>query len=106
MSSIGSDPHLNVTGLGRLDGQVALDDLQRQHGPQPQRAPDTAREAPATAAPAIDAGERVLGTAAWEGFGPGTRMLAGDLGFESALGGLELAQAADRATDAILDALA
>ncbi|MDH5822040.1 hypothetical protein QFW77_03400 [Luteimonas sp. RD2P54] len=103
MSSIGSDPHLNVTGLGRLDGQVALDDL-RQQGPQ--QAPEVAQEAPAAASPAVDAGERVLGASAWEGFGAGTRMLAGDLGFESALGGLDLAQAADRAADAILDALA
>ncbi|WP_407353241.1 hypothetical protein [Luteimonas sp. R10] len=106
MSSIGSDPHLNVTGLDRLGGQAALDDLQRQQGPQQARevAREVAREAPQ--APAVDPGEQLLAAGAWDGVGPGARLLGGDLGFENDLGALDLSQAADRATDAILDALA
>lgn len=101
MSSIGSDPHLNVTGLDRLGGQGALDDLQRQ------QAPEAAREAlRADPAAAVDPGEQVLAAGAWDGVDPGARLLAGDLGFENGLGALDLSQAADRATDAILDALA
>lgn len=102
MSSIGSDPHLNVTGLDRLGGQAALDDLQRQQAPQQAR--EVAREAPQ--APAVDPGEQLLAASAWDGVGPGARLLGGDLGFENDLGALDLSQAADRATDAILDALA
>ncbi|MEZ0472448.1 hypothetical protein [Luteimonas salinilitoris] len=105
MSSIGSDPHLNVTGLGRLGGQGALDDLQRQQAPQ--QAPDVAREAlRADPAAATDPGEQVLAASAWDDIDPGARLLAGDLGFENGLGALDLSQAADHATDAILDALA
>jgi|SRR5690554_6044424 len=111
MSSIGSDPHLNVTGLNGLGGQVALDDLQgrqQQTGPQQVDALREITRAVPTA-PEVDAGELVLRAQAWEGTAPGARLLSGDLAFESALGGLELSAAADRAVDAIfgeLDAIA
>lgn len=104
MSSIGSDPHLHVTGLDRLGGRGALDDLQRQPASQ---APEATREALRTEPTvATDAGEQILAASAWDGVEAGARLLAGDLGFENGLGALELSQAADRATDAILDALA
>jgi len=106
MSSIGSDPHLNVTGLGGLGGQVALDDLQgrpQHQGPGVEALRDRAPSAPAT--PAVDAGELVLRADAWEGTAPGARLLAGDLAFESALGGLDLSAAADQAVDAIFGEL-
>ena len=105
MSSIGSDPHLNVTGLGGLGGQAALDDLHgRQAGPQQVEAlHGTGRES--APAPELDAGELVLRADAWEGTSPGTRLLPGDLAFEHALGALDLSAAADGAVDAILGTL-
>ncbi|MGY0633287.1 hypothetical protein [Luteimonas sp. A478] len=103
MSSIGSNPHLNLTGLGGLGSQVALDDLQgrQQAGLEHVEAP---RE-PGTAQADVDAGELVLQAAAWEGAGEGTRMLPGDGAFEAALGHLDLSAAADQGVDAIFAAL-
>ena len=106
MSSIGSDPHLNLTGLRGLDGQVALDDLQgrQQHGPQQA---DALRDAslPTPAPAQVDAGEAMLLADAWEGTGEGTRLLSGDHAFENALGALDLSPAADAAVDSILAGL-
>lgn len=104
MSSIGSDPHLNLTGLGRLGGQVALDDLRgdQPHGPQQAEAPRDS--GPQSSAPVrVDAGEAMLQADAWEG--PGERLLSGDPALESALGALDLSAAADAAVDAILTGL-
>jgi hypothetical protein len=110
MSTIGPDTRLNLTGLDRLGGQ-ALDDPRRQsgtasgegvHGPHglPVAAADAGH------APATDAGEDVLVAAAWAGIGEGGRLLAGDSAFEAELGAMPLSDAADRAADAILGALA
>ena len=108
MSSIGSDPHLNLTGLGGLGGQVAFDDLQgrQQQGPQPLQA-DALRDAglQGPVAPQVDAGERVLQADAWEGAADGSRMLPGDQALENMLGAMELSSAADGAVDAIFAGL-
>lgn len=106
MSSIGSDPHLNLTGLGGLGGQVALDDLQgrQQHGPEQAEAlRDTGLSTPAPAR--VDAGEAMLLANAWDGAPEGTRLLSGDAAFEGSLGALDLSAAADGAVDAILAGL-
>jgi len=108
MSTIGSNPHLNVNGLGGLGGQVALDDPRGRQQPGPAEA---LRETGLTGiAPVqVDAGELVLQADAWEGAAPETRLLSGDPGFEAAMGGMELSAAADHAVDAIfgeLDAIA
>lgn len=110
MSSIGSsDPHLNRAGLEPLNGQVSLDELRgRDHGTGPQgperlRGPEPSR--PARDAALADPGEAMLNAAAWEGVPQGQRLLAGDLGFESRLGAMELSSAADSAADAILSAI-
>jgi len=106
MSSIGSDPHLNLTGLGGLGGQVAFDDLQ---GRQPQGTPqaealrDTGAAPPAAAG--IDAGEAMLVADAWGGTPEGERLLSGEPAFEGALGALDLSAAADGAVEAILSGL-
>lgn len=107
MSSIGSDPHLGLAGLDRLGGQVALDDLQRQHGQPAAGEAAALREtaAPAPAAAEVDFGERLLAADAWSAVPAGSRTLPGDLAFEHALGGQELSAAADQATDAVLAAL-
>lgn len=107
MSSIGSDPHLNLTGLGGLGGQVAFDDLQgRQQGSQPLQI-DALRD-PGLHGPVpaqVDAGELVLQADAWEGAADGSRMLPGDQAFENMLGAMELSSAADGAVDAIFAGL-
>src|SRR5690625_5282206 len=102
MSSIGSDPHLNLTGLGGLGGQVAFDDLQGR----PQQA-DALREAGLStpAAAPVDAGEAMLLAEAWGDAPEGSRMLSGDPSLESALGAMDLSAAADGAVDAILSGL-
>ena len=105
MSTIGPDSHLSLaSGLHRIDGQ--LDDLRRQQGGDVQEVQDARRLAEAEAeAPQVapaDAGERVLAAPAWEA--AGLRMLAGDPGLETRLGALPLAQAAENAVDAVLDA--
>jgi len=105
MSTIGPDSHLSLaSGLHRIDGP--LDDLRRQQGGDALEVlgTPTAAEAEATPVALADAGERVLAAPAWEASGP--RMLAGDLGLEARLGGLPLAQAAETAVDAVLDAFA
>ncbi|WP_058835901.1 hypothetical protein [Luteimonas abyssi] len=104
MSTIGPDSHLNLTGLDRLSGQVALDELRQQPSGDRVDARD-AIGAEAPGAPAVDAGEHVLAATAWGDVAPGERLLSGDLAFEHALAGQDLATAADSATDAILDAL-
>lgn len=106
MSSIGSDPHLNVSGLGGLGGQVALDDLQGRQQPGPQQVEalrETGREG--TPTPEVDSGELVLRADAWEGTSSGARLLPGELAFENALGALELSAAADEAVDTIVGEL-
>ncbi|HEY4531383.1 MAG TPA: hypothetical protein VIG97_13845 [Luteimonas sp.] len=103
MSTIGPDSHLSLaSGLHRIDGP--LDDLRRQQGGDVQEVQDARRLAEAEAAPVApaDAGERVLAAPAWEA--AGLRMLAGDPGLETRLGALPLAQAAENAVDAVLDA--
>lgn len=104
MSSIGPDPRLNATGLDRLGTQVSLDDLRRQQGAQDGVQDSAAAIAPEAQGAATDSGEDVLNAAAWDDVAPGDRLLAGDLGLEGQLGALDLAQAADYAADAVLDA--
>lgn len=110
MSSIGSpDPNLNRAGLESLTGQVSLDELRRRdqgtgpRGPEQLRGPEPSQ--PARDVPATDPGEAVLNAAAWDGVPEGQRRLAGDLGFESRLGAMDLSPAADSAADAILSAI-
>ncbi|MEN1941229.1 hypothetical protein WCE41_08845 [Luteimonas sp. MJ246] len=103
MSTIGPDSHINLaSSLHRIDGQ--LDDLRRQQGGDTHEAQGGRPVADAEAAPAplADAGERMLAAPAWET--TGGRMLAGDLGLESRLGAMPLAQAAESAVDSVLDA--
>ncbi|MBJ6979148.1 MULTISPECIES: hypothetical protein [unclassified Luteimonas] len=105
MSTIGPDSHLSLaSGLHRIDGP--LDDLRRQQGGDAHEVQGTTPTAEAEAAPRAlaDAGERVLAAPAWDT--AGARMLAGDLGLEGRLGALPLAQAAEGAVDAVLDAFA
>lgn len=111
MSSIGSpDPHLNRAGLESLNGQVSLDELRRRdqgtgtQGPEQLRGPEPSL--PPRDVPATDPGEDMLNATAWDGVPDGQRLLAGDLGFESQLGTMELSSAADSAADAIMGALA
>lgn len=111
MSSIGSpDPRLNRAGLESLNGQVSLDELRRRdQGPDTQEAGlehlRGATPSPRDLHAGTDIGEDVLNAAAWDGVAGGQRMLAGDLGFESRLGTMDLSSAADSAADAILAAL-
>ena len=104
MSSIGPDTRLNLSGLDRIGGQP-LDDLRRQQdaGFEAAVGIDTADGARGAQ---TDSGEDILNASAWDATGPAERMLAGDLGFEAQLGSMDLAQAADHAADAVLDALA
>ncbi len=111
MSSIGSshDPRLNQAGLDRLGGQVSLDELRhREQGTGAQQAglEQLRGTAPAPEArTSTDAGEDVLNAAAWTDVPAGQRLLAGDLGFEARLGGMDLSAAADDGADAILAAV-
>lgn len=103
MSSIGPDSHLSLaSGLHRIDGP--LDDLRRQQGGDAHGVEGTspAGEAAAPPAPVADAGERVLSAPAWDS--AGIRMLAGDASLVGRLGNLPLAEAAESAVDAVLDA--
>lgn len=104
MSTIGPDSsHLSLAaGLHRIDGQ--LDDLRRQQGGEAHEVQGSSPAAEAEAAPAAlaDAGERVLAAPAWDL--AGSRMFSGDLALEGRLGTLPLAQAAESAVDAVLDA--
>lgn len=105
MSTIGPDSHVNLaSGLHRIDGP--LDDLRRQQGGDAHEVQGNHPAIEADAAPValVDAGEQVLGAPAWDASGP--RMLAGDLALEGRLGTLPLAQAAESAVDAVLDAFA
>lgn len=104
MSITGPDSRIHVaSGLHRIDGP--LDDLRRQQGGDAHEVQGTApaAEAEVARAPLTDAGESMLNAPAWES---GERMLAGDLALESSLGAMPLAQAAEHAVDAVLDALA
>lgn len=111
MSSIGSpDPRLNRAGLESLNGQVTLDELRRRdQGPDAQEAGleqlRSTTPSPRDLHPSTDIGEDVLNATAWDGVAGGQRMLAGDLGFESRLGAMDLSSAADSAADAILAAI-
>lgn len=103
MSTIGPDSHLSLaSGLHRIDGP--LDDLRRQQGGEAQEVHGSSHAVAAEAAPAAlaDAGERMLAAPAWDGVG--SRTLAGDLALEGRLGAMSLAQAAESAVDAVLDA--
>lgn len=100
MSSIGSNPPLNPAGLDRLGGQVVTDGLLQPRDVASTGSPEHSQ---VPASPQVDAGERMLAAAAWDG--QASRMLSGDLALEAELGGLDLAQAADRAADAVLGAL-
>ena len=107
MSSIGPDSHLSLaSGLHRIDGP--LDDLRRQQGGDAPGVEGSrpAAEAEAGAPPAAlaDAGELVLASTAWDS--AGIRMLAGDPTLAGRLGNLPLAEAAESAVDAVLDAFA
>jgi len=103
MSTIGPDPRLGLaSGLDRIGGP--LDDLRRPSGGAAEgvQSGHPAAEA-APAAPLLDAGERILAAPAWEG--AAGRLLPGDSALEGRLGTLPLAQAAESAVDAVLDAL-
>ncbi len=105
MSITGPDSRINVApGLHRIDGP--LDDLRRQQGGDAQQVIDAAQapEADVARAPLADAGEYMLNAPAWQS--GEERLLAGDLALESSLGNLPLAQAAEQAVDAVLDAFA
>lgn len=103
MSTIGPDSHLALaSGLHRIDGP--LDDLRRQQGGDAAGVQGPSADAGAAAPPQlVDAGERVLAAPAWE---DGPRLFAGDAALEGRLAGLPLAQAAEGAVDAVLDAFA
>jgi hypothetical protein len=100
MSTIGPDaPNLGIaSGLHRIDGP--LDDLRRQQGGDAHEV--QGGNADTTPVALADTGERVLAAPAWEG--SAGRMLAGDLVLEARLGAMPLAQAAESAVDAVLDA--
>jgi hypothetical protein len=105
MSITGPDSRINVaSGLQRIDSP--LDDVRRQQGGDAHEVQGSApaREADVARAPLADAGEYVLNAPAWEA--GEERMLAGDLALESSLGAMPLAQAAEQAVDAVLDAFA
>ncbi|MBJ7575613.1 hypothetical protein [Luteimonas sp. MC1828] len=105
MSITGPDSRLNVaSSLHRIDSP--LDDLRRQQGGDAHEVQGTvpSAEADVARAPLADAGEYMLNAPAWES--GDDRMLAGDLALESSLGGMPLAQAAEHAVDAVLDAFA
>src|SRR5690606_27353340 len=110
MSTIGPDPRLGLaSGLDRIGGPLddprrPLEDRARRSGGAAAgvRSGDPAAEA-APAAPLLDAGERILAAPAWEG--AAGRLLPGDSALEGRLGTLPLAQAAESAVDAVLDAL-
>lgn len=104
MSSIGPDTRLNLSGLDRIGGQP-LDDLRRQQGADLEATAGALATADDARGSETDAGEDILNAGAWDANGSGSRMLAGDLGFEAQLGAMDLAQAADHAADAVLDVL-
>ena len=104
MSTIHSDVRHDRSSLTT---QVGLDDLRR--GEQGLLTPETQAldHAPAVsspAEPAFDSGEVVLNADAWGDVPAGDRMLAGNRGFESQLGALDLSLAADLAADVVADA--
>jgi len=103
MSSIPSDVSFNAASLDRLGGHVAFDDL--RHQPETGLAPADGGYADTPRGPQADPGEDVLNIAAWDGVASGNRQLSGDLAFEASLSAIDLSQAADQGTDAILDAL-
>lgn len=103
MSTIPSDASFSAASLERLGGHVAFDDLRQQPGPG--LAPADGGYADTPRGPHADPGEDVLNVAAWDGIAAGSRQLPGDLAFEAQLAAVDLSQAADQGTDAILDAL-
>lgn len=107
MSTIGPDASLSRAGLEPLDGRVSLDGLQRRdHGQGATEAPELRESQTASAGRGQDAdsGESVLNAAAWHDIPAGQRLLPGDSGFETRLGGMTLSLAADSAADAVLAA--
>lgn len=103
MSSIPSDASFNATSLDRLGGHVAFDDLRLPQGGEVAPADG---HGDALRGPQADQGEDILNLQAWEGVAPGDRRLSGDAAFEARLSAVDLSQAVDQGTDAILDALA
>jgi hypothetical protein len=104
MSSIPSDASFSAASLDRLGGHVALDDLQPQ-GPGLAPADGGYADTATARGPLADPGEDILNVAAWDGVPAGNRQLPGDLAFEARLSAIDLSQAADQGTDAVLDAL-
>ncbi|MBB1473351.1 MULTISPECIES: hypothetical protein [unclassified Luteimonas] len=105
MSITGPDSRLDVaSALHRIDSP--LDDLRRQQGGDAHEVQGTVPlvEAEVAPTPQADAGEYMLNAPAWES--GHDRLLAGDLALEASLGGMPLAQAAEHAVDAVLDAFA
>lgn len=105
MNTIGPDHRLDLaSGLDRIDRQ--LDDLRRQQGGQAQDVQHAVAVPEAAEAPQalFDAGERILTAPAWDL--AGSRSLPGDLALEARLATLPLADAAESAVDAVLDAFA
>lgn len=98
------------SGLESLDSHGAIEQLRLRDGSL--STPDVAADGVETLgqsgsdAARGDPGEDTLNADAWGSVPTGDRLLAGDLGFEAQLGGMELSQAADQAADAIADALA
>ncbi|ATD66325.1 hypothetical protein CNR27_01745 [Luteimonas chenhongjianii] len=103
MSSIPSDASFNAASFDRLGGHVGLDDLR---APQGGGLPAAEGHADPLRGPQADPGEDILNLAAWDGVAAGDRLLSGDVAFEARLSAIDLAQAVDQGTDAILDALA
>lgn len=103
MTSISSDASFNAASLDRLGAHVAFDDLRTPQGAE--LAPADGGYLDAPRGPQADPGEDVLNVAAWDGIAAGNRQLAGDFAFEARLSAVDLSQAVDLGTDAILDAL-
>lgn len=104
MSSIDSRANIANLGLQRLDGPVALEDLQ---GKAPELQPDTLLaelEHPSVQQPVIDDGETVLTLTAWPRDGA-LKMLKPDHGLPMVLAGLDLPTAIDQGIDSVVDGL-
>lgn len=106
MSTIGSSPGFDRVHLPvDLGSQIGLDSLrpQDQHGAQALADSDALvlAEQSEPAAVAIDEGELALNLPAWEGVAEGLRLFQGDAALAATLQQLDLASAADHASDSI-----
>ncbi|MBS7458762.1 hypothetical protein [Coralloluteibacterium stylophorae] len=101
-----TDPRLDRASLDPYAGSLGLDALQRRDEAALQQVAelDALRGTAAPAAPARDAGEDALMAPAWDAGQP--RTFAAQAGFAAELAALPLTDAADRAVDAIVRALA